>query len=271
MFVMQRFVDEGLVRSKDDSPPWRNIYIEMLRTNRSGFTDVPQGINPADCMKVLTAMRWDLVYVFCERFYEQLLVEKSYYDNYHEEWILQTSIESIRQTYSQEMNNILSEEGIPFVFEEGEFRRTGRPQTQKNIARVNAILIDPSLQLVKTHYLKAHAFFSDKTPDFENCVKEAICALEAALEISSGQKVSKDFARELPKLASGAKEAIPAPIVQMMIKFQAYRGSGTGVSHGNTEGFRIGGLEAEMVLSVSAALITYVVDHYNSLEPEIPF
>ncbi len=271
MFILQRFVDEGFVRSKEDSHPWRNIYIELLRTNRSSFTDVPNKISPADCLRVLIEMRWDLVYIFCERFYEQLLVEKSYYDSYHEEWVLQVSLESIRQTYSQEMNNILSEEGISFVFEEGEFRRTGRPQTQKNIVRVNAVLADPSLKPVKAHYLKAHGFFSDKTPDYENCVKEAICALEAALEIKSGQKVSKDFSRELPKLISSANEGIPAPIIQMMIKFQSYRGSGTGVSHGNTEGFPIGSLEAEMVLSVSAALITYIVDHYTSLEPEIPF
>ena len=271
LFILERFVDEGFVRTKQDSGAWRNIYIELLRTNRSSFQTVAALIEPNDCYKILISMRWDLVYAFCERFYEQLLVEKSHYESFQQEWILETSIESIRNTFTQEMNNLLSEEGIAFTFEEGEFIRSGRPQTQKNIARAQAVLVDPALQPVKTHFLKAHSFFNEKSPDLENVVKEAICALEAAIEIKSGKKVSKDFARELPKLATDLATGIPSPIIQMMVKLQSYRGSGTGVAHGNTDGYRIGNVEAEMVLSVSAALISYVVDHYNGLEPDVPF
>jgi hypothetical protein len=29
--------------------------------------------------------------------------------------------------------------------------------------------------------------------------------------------------------------------------------------------------EAELVMSTAAALITYVVDHFDSIEPEVPF
>jgi len=200
-----------------------------------------------------------------------LLEEKSHYDSYNQDWILETPLDAIRAKFTEEINNLLSEEGIPFEFEEGQFRRTGRPQTQKNLSRVAGVLVDPTLQTVKTHYLKAQAFFTNKTPDLENAVKEAICALEAAVEIKSGIKVSKDFARELPKLAEDSESGIPAPIVQMLVKFHSYRGSGAGVSHGNTGGYRIGNHEAEMVLSATAVFVTYIVDYFNSIEPEVPF
>ena len=32
MFILQRFVDEGLVRKTDDGRSWRPIYAELLRT-----------------------------------------------------------------------------------------------------------------------------------------------------------------------------------------------------------------------------------------------
>ena len=43
-------------------------------------------------------------------------------------------------------------------------------------------------------------------------------------------------------------------------------GNASGAAHANvTGGFKVGSLEAELMLSLSAAVITYVVDYYNSL------
>ena len=166
------------------------------------------------------------------------------------------------EDFTDEINNLISEENLSFVFEDGEFRRAGRPQTQKNISRMNAVLTEPRLDKVKKHFQKAYGFFSAKEPDNENALKEAVTGIEAAIEIMSGHKVSQDFAKGVQKLA---EDGVPAVITQVFTKLYACRGSASGAAHANTtSGFQVGSLEAELVLSLSAAVITYVVDHYNS-------
>jgi hypothetical protein len=67
--------------------------------------------------------------------------------------------------------------------------------------------------------------------------------------------VSKDFAKEVLKLSEAG---IPATIVQVLVKLHACRGSASGAAHANvTGGFKVGSLEAELILSLSAAVITY--------------
>jgi hypothetical protein len=188
-------------------------------------------------------------------------MEKGYPDR-DGDWITRVPLHQIQLDYAEEINNLLSEENLSFVFEEGEFRRAGRPQTQKNISRMNAVLTEPRLEKVLKHFQKAYGFFSAKESDNENALKEAVTAIEAAIEIVSGYKVSKDFAKEVQKLS---QDGVPAVIVQVITKLHACRGSASGAAHANTaDGFQVGHLEAELVLSLSAAVITYIVDHYNS-------
>ena len=197
-----------------------------------------------------------------------MLREIGYYDD-SGDWVVRVQLDSIRAEFTEEITNLLSEENLSFVFENGEFRRAGRPQTQKNISRMNAVLTEPRLEKVLKHFQKAYAFFSAKEPDNENALKEAVTAIEAAIEIVSGHRVSRDFAKEVQKLS---EDGVPATIVQVLTKLYACRGSASGAAHANTAGgFVVGPLEAEFVLSESAAAITYVVDHYYSRAEEAPF
>lgn len=271
MFILQRFAENSAIRTDISSNRWKVIFVELLRTAKRNFEEVGRGIGAAHCHELLAKLEWYQVYTFCERIYDSLISETSYYDQERDERIIQISLEENRNRFESELNTLLSEENIGYVFEQGEFRRPGRPQTQKNVSRVNAVLSDPALHTVKTHYIKAYNFFSNKNPDYENAVKEALCALEAAIEIKSGQKVSKDFARQVMTLSGIEPNQIPTPIVQAMVKLHAYRGAGTGVAHGSTEGLKVTGTEAELILSLAAAFITYTVEFYDYLEPEIPF
>jgi hypothetical protein len=47
-----------------------------------------------------------------------------------------------------------------------------------------------------------------------------------------------------------------------MIKIHAYRGSGQGVSHVAEQGTRVTELEAELMINLVAAYVTYLVDLY---------
>ncbi len=268
MYVLQQFVEDGLIKRDEDGYAWRFVMIEMLRSSKIPFRTVDQA-NPKACNELLASMEWPDVYVFCERVFSSLLTEKT---QYHDgDTLIVVSLDQVRQRFVSEVNTLLSESNLAYVFRSGRFERPGRPQTQRNVARAQAVLADPALHAAREHYAKAHRFFGERAPDFENSVKEAICALEAALEVKSGKRVSADFEREVAKLSGPEPDKIPPPIAQAMVKIHAYRGGGKGVSHGNTGGLKVTRHEAELVLSAAAAFVTYVVDFYESQESEAPF
>ena len=216
-------------------------------------------------------MKWEQVYIFLERFYERLLTAVAGKEGNYER-VESVAIFAVQKYYTDELNLILAEENIAYHFVGGKFQNRGRAQTQKSIQRVGRILIDPKLIIIRSHYNKARKFFDERPEaDVENCVKEALCALEACLEILTKKPASKNFANVVKKLQGNGSEQIPSPIAQGMIKLHAYRGSGSGVAHAALEGTRVTKLEAELVLSLVGSYITYLVDLFQQPEEEIPF
>ncbi len=245
-----------------------NELYRILRKRVTGnFKDVDE-----ELMWLLKTMEWPQVYTFCERVYERFLTSVGPRDRSGtvvEGWETE-SITEVRQYYSDELNNLLLEENISYQFIDGQFLRKGRAQTQKNIQRAGAVLSDPSLLRVRTHFNKARSFYDLRPdPDVENCIKEALCALEACVEIKTKKPASKDFIKVIKQLTGNDK--IPSPIAEGMLKLYAYRGSGEGVAHAAIEGVKVTALEAELVLSLVATYITYVVDLFIESEDEIPF
>jgi hypothetical protein len=165
----------------------------------------------------------------------------------------------------------MEEENLVFHLSDGQFHRRGRAQTQKVFERVGAVLANPKLEKVKNHYNKARKFFDARpTPDLENCVKEALCALEACIEILTAKNASKEFEKTIRQLQGNRPNQIPSPIGEGMIKLHSYRGSGQGVAHASLQGNRVALVDTELVLSLVASYITYLVDLFPSVE-DIPF
>src|SRR5208283_3806431 len=113
------------------------------------------------CQNLLNGMRWDLVFSFVERVYSRLLVTKGYWEE--EQFVTQTPLEQVKADFAEEVNYLLSEENISFTFTDGEFQRSGRPQTQKNLTRANLVLSEPELLPVRGHFGKAQKYFFAKT------------------------------------------------------------------------------------------------------------
>ena len=66
-------------------------------------------------------------------------------------------------------------------FQGGVVRRRGRRHTVERVSRAEVVLGDPRLEAARKHYQKALGFFRDPSkPDYENAIKEAVCAVEAA-------------------------------------------------------------------------------------------
>ena len=168
---------------------------------------------------------------------------------------------------------MLAEENIGYHFVDGQLQRRGRPQTQKSVQRLGAVLANSRLARVRAHFNKARKFFDERPePDAENCVKEAVCALEASAEIFTGKPASRDFDRVIRQLQGNKLGEIPPPIAEGMIKLRAYRGGAQGVAHAALQGSTVSEIEAELVLSLVAAYITYLYDLFLQEEEEgIPF
>ncbi len=262
-YVMVDLQEKGyLVVEKD-------ILLELNRIGRLTSADIgSEGkgfINQVASR--LQLLEWDQVYLFCDRTYDNLLSPVG--DPSWDEWSI--SIDEVRQYFEKEVNQILDEENLLFYFENGKFHRKGQAQTQRAFEQVGRVLSDERLLQVKHHYNKARSFFNLRPKsDTANCVKEALCALEACIEILTGKPASKDFNKIIKNLMGNDPGQIPPPIAESMLKIHAYRGSGQGVSHAALQGNRVEQAEAELTLRLVASYVTYLVSLYPR-EDEIPF
>jgi hypothetical protein len=251
----------------------KRVLSELHRRSRSAFlpdVDITRSLFD-QVLEPLQRLRWNAVYDFCERACESLLEPVVHRDDdgaISEE----KSLLEVQSYFSKELNLLLSEENMAYQFVEGKFQRRGRAQTQKSIERMGSVLSEPVLANIRRHYNKALSFFNQRpTPDSQNCVKEALCALEAALSHAYGEDFSADFTKSVKGRRGNDPHQIPAPIAEGLIKIHGYRGSGQGVSHAAPNGTRVSELEAELVLNLVASYVTYVIDLSRQEEHNVPF
>jgi hypothetical protein len=148
---------------------------------------------------------------------------------------------------------------MAFEFREGIFIRPGQPATQKAISEVNKVLRLPALKDANLHFNKARHFYSNAlNPDFPNAVKEAVSALEASAKSLFPKLKKLDFDKLLKKLEGTGEHQIPPTIAKSMGAIYAFRGSGSQVAHGGATGGHASVEVAELVVSLSAAFITYL-------------
>ena len=261
-YALQQLIESGLITSDE------GISFEIKRVGRFTNQDLQGLLNdryPNYLISTIAKLEWQQVFYFCERVYAKFLKGMEYYDG------KVATIDDARQAYTDEINLIMEEENLAYHFENGLFYRRGRAQTQKALERIGTVLSDPRLESVRKLFNKAKSSF-DKRPDadVENCIKDAFCAMELCIEILSPKSTGKDFSAKVKHLQGKGTTQIPAPIGESMIKLFSYRGSGTNVSHGSIEGNKVTILEAELVLSMVATYITYLVD-LLPLEDDVPF
>lgn len=267
--ILTRFVDKCCI-----SGGWYNLCKELYRTCRYELNYTEQQEYEPIFKEGLYKASWNKVFMFIERVYDVYLDEVLLYDRNGDPYDCAYTKDEVKEEFSKEINTLLLEDNIAFEFQNGEFYRRGRAITQKSIMRVGTVLGDNRLQKVKKHFLKALEFFRSKDkPDYENTIKEAICALELTFDVLSGKKISKDFASMVKQFEGNSEKQIPSPIIQSMIKIYGYRNSGEGVSHGIDKGLRVTELEAELILNIAATNITYLYDFFTGLEQEeeLPF
>lgn len=251
---------------------WRGIARELKRIGRHPPTAYDTSSVAAekqakdDAQEVLKSLTWEKVYDFCERLYGHLSRDVLGYDD-----AVTVPRSEVQEYISDELERIFLEEGLAYEFSEGLVRRRGRKHTVVQATRAQVVLGDIRLAGARKHYDKALQFFRHPTkPDYENCVKEAVCALEAAGKALFPVAKASTLG-DLSKWFQTTKEyAIPKALLKTIDGIYAYRSGGDGVGHGGAAGGKATAEVAEYVLAVVASQIIYLVD-IEKIDEEIPF
>lgn len=257
---------------------WRTLDKEMRRIARIeptyyGYEDEEaEGKAEALFKRDFPQMSWQHLFDFCERLYGFLAIPATQwgYNNIKEETV---SLEKVREHIADELQRLFLEENFGYIFIKGEVRQRGRSHTRQQIAKVEPALGDPRLAQAREHYTKAMNYFEDsKKPDYENAVKEAVCAVEAAAKKLFPDVKAKTL-DELIKKIQGLKEGqIPPTLGNTFIGLYSYRGSGEGVAHGGTGGGKVTKSFAEYVIAVAASQVILLHDIASSIiETDTPF
>ena len=221
-------------------------------------------------LELLLSLEWYQVYDFCEWLYQECLDGAK--QDPRRQRTLTMSPEEIKEQFSREINRVLVMDNMAFVFEEGRFVRHGHAHLQNSQKQAFIVMSDPRLEATKDSYNEARGFFENvKEPNYPKAILTSIQSLEAAIESLTGEPASQNFTASVKKLSGNEEGKVPSIIVEMMVKLNAYRGDAKGAAHAALNGSRAGKEEAELVLSLTAGLITYLYSIYPPLDKEIPF
>jgi hypothetical protein len=221
--------------------------------------------------QLLLELPWEKVFDFCERLYSHLAQDVYCYNQQTEEREFTTPRSEVQEYITKELRQLFLEENLAFEFSDGLVRRRGRRHTAEQVSRAELVLGDPRLFKAREHFNKALRFFRNvPQPDFENVVKEAVCAVEAtarALFPSGGSTLGA----VVKSITGSGLGQLPTPIANTFHGLYGFRSSGEGVGHGGAAGGPATKELAEYALAVAASQIVLLVDLAAASEPDVPF
>ncbi|WP_273028255.1 hypothetical protein [Massilia timonae] len=255
---------------------WHAIARELQRIARRPATTYDtlsvESIEKAneDAHKLVWDIGWDRVYDFCERLYSHLVCEVGDEGQYG--YVVLKSKSEVQAYVTDELKRMFLEERLAFDFSDGLVRRQGRKHTVNMTTKAQVVLSDSCLSEARKHYDKALQFFRHPSaPDYENCVKECVCAVEAAGRALFPMSKANTLGDLAKWLGNTSDVTVPKAIAQTITSVYAYRSGGNGIGHGGAEG-GIATLEVtEYVLAVCASQIIFLVDISKQLNTEVPF
>lgn len=223
-----------------------------------------------DTEAVLASLGWGKVYDFCERLHSHLARDVGYHWN--DEYQVTTPKRDVQAFIAEELQRLFLEEGLAFEFADGLVRRRGRKHTLDVSTKAQVVLGDARLAGARKHYEKAMQFFRNPAkPDYENTVKEAVCAVEAAGKALFPVAKAATLGDLSRWLVTTKDVSVPKALGQTFTGIYAYRSGGDGVGHGGAEGGPATVKVAEFVLAICASQIIYLVDVSNDQDTDIPF
>ena len=161
------------------------------------------------------------------------------------------------EKFAIEVNTLFREEQLGFEFNKGKIEKVGSGFIDAQVKEARYLLKEPEFKGADQQFEKAiRALNVRPIPDKENCIKDAIGAIESVVRIMTNNE--KAMLDDVIKNAA-RRGVIPKPLDQTFIKLYAYRGNEPGVAHGAVGESTVTVDEAELVLAMSAATIIYLV------------
>ncbi len=162
-----------------------------------------------------------------------------------------------RNELSEQANILLQEEQLGFEMRDGKIEKVGSGFVDAQIKEARYLLKEPEFKGADKHFEKAvKALNVRPNPDVENCVKDAVAAIESVgrILINDDKALLDNIVKDMAK-----DGVIPKPLDQVILKIYAYRGDQPGVAHGMVGPSQVTIDEAEFILAMSAAIIIYLI------------
>jgi hypothetical protein len=169
-----------------------------------------------------------------------------------------------RNVLSDEINALFREEHLGFELKEGKVEKTGSGFIDARVKEARYLLKEPEFKGADEHFEKAlKALNTRPNPDVENCIKDAVAAIESVgrIIVNDEKTLLSDIIKEMAK-----NKVIPKPLDEAIQKVYAYRGDQPGVAHGLVGASKVTIDEAEFVLAMSAAIIIYLVNKRHNVQ-----
>jgi len=221
--------------------------LRIRKERRDAFAKSSKNTIIAEIENILVNTEWENVFTICEVVHNYLYGVAGY-GNWYE-------------SFQLKINNLFSDEQIGFKMIKGKIERVRDAFAEAHNVEARVLLSQSEFAGADAHFGKAiKALNVRPNPDVENCVKDAVSAVESvARVIAKNEKILlSDFVKE-----GAVKGIIPKPLDEAIQKIYAYRGNEPGVAHGAVSPSKVTIDEAEFVLAMSAAAIIYLVKKRN--------
>jgi tetratricopeptide (TPR) repeat protein len=195
---------------------------------------------------------------------EKLIMNCQWWQFYDTCEVLWQGLEYKRDNLSDEINNLFREEHLGFELRDGKVEKIGSGFIDARVKEARYLLKEPEFKGADKHFEKAlKALNIRPNPDVENCIKEAVCAIESVgrIIVNDAKALLSDIVKTMAK-----NEIIPKPLDEAIQKVYAYRGDQPGVAHGLVGLSKVTVDEAEFVLAMSAAIIIYLVKKRQNVQ-----
>lgn len=254
---------------------WKAIDKELRRVARqvpANYEGVPIEVITDSVWASLSNMQWERVFDFCERLYGHLACGVSGWNDFYQREVETESREEVQLHIEAELTRIFEEEHFGYEFTQGVVRRRGRSHSRDQVAKVEPTLGDPRLNSARTHYKKALEYFENRSrPDYENTVKEAVCAVEAAAKSLFPELNAKTLGEVLKRIEGLGVGQVPKPLAVTLSGVYGFRNAGEGVSHGGADGGKVTPAIAEYILAIAASQIIFLYEVARSADKDVPF
>ena len=154
-------------------------------------------------------------------------------------------------------HNLFEKEYVGYRFVDDKITKIS---DENEITAINEAITCP-FDEVREHIKKANSLLSDrKKPDYENSIKESICAVEAICEIILNVKGKKAILSDMLKSLERNGIQIHPSLKEAFIKLYGYTNDSNGIRHaGNIGGPASTFEEAKFMLVSCCAFINYLI------------